>query len=468
VKRHWPTSRVLQAFFEQLEVCRKHDNEAKWLAKVRYIDTKTLKPHQLLVFTDFAASLNLVAGETANCATARHAVCDNFVALHSRRDVVVNVKNKTFVHSVCECDIWHFFGDSMSKGKKNDHVIHAACLDDVVRTYQETSNVAITEVIVWTDNCGGQYKCNQNFYKIATAADRLQGVEVKHRFAQKYCFKGVWDGAGMVVKHKIRSDEIACTGRYPDAITCYKELKVNIAEPKNKKDWDKWEQEKDPKILDKTDFVTSKRYFGFATEDKVEFKRLEKEGYSHIVFTDRVNIPTMDVIKGTQMLHSIAGDPSSKEVSTDGQHDSYSLIVGQMPCACQVCRGEITDQKCPYEHIRKERRIRVSEKVPRQQKEGGNVRQPPNPANEAMYDELGIKLRVDKVTVKELQAQLRERNLPFSGSKSTLAARLTLFFKRFDEHPGERPLATDYIRIDEEEDDSNKGDDLEDAVSNEE
>ena len=58
--------------------------------------------------------------------------------------------------------------------------------------------------------------------------------------------------------------------RYPDAITCYKELKVNIAEPKNKKDWDKWEQEKDPKILDKTDFVTSKRYFGFATEDKVE------------------------------------------------------------------------------------------------------------------------------------------------------------------------------------------------------
>ena len=110
----------------------------------------------------------------------------------------------------------------------------------------------------------------------------------------------------------------------------------------------------------------------------------------------------------------------------------------------------------------------MSEKVPRQQKEGGNVRQPPNPANEAMYDELGIKLRVDKVTVKELQAQLRERNLPFSGSKSTLAARLTLFFKRFDEHPGERPLATDYIRIDEEEDDSNKGDDLEDAVSNEE
>jgi hypothetical protein len=34
-----------------------------------------------------------------------------------------------------ECDVWHFFGDTISKGKKNDHVFHNACLEDIVKHY---------------------------------------------------------------------------------------------------------------------------------------------------------------------------------------------------------------------------------------------------------------------------------------------------------------------------------------------
>jgi hypothetical protein len=49
-------------------------------------------------------------------------------------------------------DVWHFFGGLLSKGKKNDHVFHNACLEEIVRYYQDgrkrANTAALTKVKV--------------------------------------------------------------------------------------------------------------------------------------------------------------------------------------------------------------------------------------------------------------------------------------------------------------------------------
>jgi hypothetical protein len=88
--------------------------------------------------------------------------------LCSKRAVTVSKDGKMVEHLVDECDIWHFFGESMSKGKKNAKFVADK-----------------------TDNCAGQYKCKQNFYKVGTFGERHDVVAQIHLFAQKYCFKGI-------------------------------------------------------------------------------------------------------------------------------------------------------------------------------------------------------------------------------------------------------------------------------------
>ena len=36
---------------------------------------------------------------------------------------------------VSDCDAWHFLGDTMSQGKKTDHISHNACLDYMASFY---------------------------------------------------------------------------------------------------------------------------------------------------------------------------------------------------------------------------------------------------------------------------------------------------------------------------------------------
>ena len=96
----------------------------------------------------------------------------------------------------------------MSKGKKNDHILHNAALDCLTGFHQDKfakeGKPAIKHVIGWSDNCPPQYKCSANFGKIASFSDRHPGVHFSHRFAEKYQFKGVWDAVGKVRKQLSR------------------------------------------------------------------------------------------------------------------------------------------------------------------------------------------------------------------------------------------------------------------------
>jgi hypothetical protein len=87
-------------------------------------------------------------------------------------------------------------------------VFHNVCLEDIVRYYQNQrkrdDKEPIKHIRIWTDNCAGQYKRRYNFLKVATFPERIEGVIVSHRFAQKHDFKGAWDAAGKIFKQLMR------------------------------------------------------------------------------------------------------------------------------------------------------------------------------------------------------------------------------------------------------------------------
>ncbi len=74
-------------------------------------------------------------------------------------------------------------------------------------------------VIVWTDNCPNQYKCQENFVHLFKIKELLD-VKIVHCFAVKDNFKGLWDGAGKAVKNflwRMEQEHI----RSPTAFDCF-------------------------------------------------------------------------------------------------------------------------------------------------------------------------------------------------------------------------------------------------------
>ena len=182
-----------------------------------------------VICTDFGATLDLGAVEKGNCSVDNHSVtCIFFVVSNWREVEYVNIKGNADKTITNDCDKWIFFGDTISKGKKNDHVFHNTCLDYVVDYYDGERERAGCEKIpmniLHTDNCAGQYKCRQNFLKLTTFTDRHPGTYAQHKFAQKFKFKGPWDATGKIVKEAIENCELQYK-RCANAIDCYNYLR---------------------------------------------------------------------------------------------------------------------------------------------------------------------------------------------------------------------------------------------------
>jgi hypothetical protein len=84
-----------------------------------------------------------------------------------------------------------------------------------------------------------------------------------------------------------------------------------------------------------------------------------------------------------------------------------------------------------------------------------------------LEESLRKKLGVEKLSVNNLRLALRERNIPHTGKKLELVRRLDFFFNKLEANPVAAPLATHYIRDDQDlsESDGEDGndDDPEDA-----
>ena len=114
--------------------------------------------------TDFGATLDLCASKKDNCSVDNHAILCIFFVLTNWRKVKYKIGENEYSETIInDCD--NFFGSTLSRGKKNDHVFHNACLSHLIkfyndeRTKQGKGKIPIN--IVHTDNCAPQYKYRQ-------------------------------------------------------------------------------------------------------------------------------------------------------------------------------------------------------------------------------------------------------------------------------------------------------------------
>jgi hypothetical protein len=214
----------------------------------------------------------------------------------------------------------------------------------------------------------------------------------------------MWDAAGKVVKEFIRNTELSRKqgkeGRFATALDCYLKLRNELAIIKSWQPWEKWEAVADPRILDKIPFKVSKRIFGFVTEIKKEYEEL-RNTYKHILFSNRLNVPTMERLHGTLKIHSAKGG-EPKNVVTNKWH----IQTAAMSCSCTSCRG-LTSEDCKWKHIRQEKEHWVSQKAKTKSR-------PKNIEHQATLEkyeeELKLTLETDKITVKILQVKLKLHN----------------------------------------------------------
>ena len=243
---------LMAALRKKIEAGIVHDFDKTWLSRTRHVDVRTFPKKTAVICTDFSAMLSLRPNRTKCAHVDRHAVLAIFYVLTNPRDVVL--ADGTTIR-VTDCDVWHIFGNAENKDTKNDHVFHHACLDYIIKYYIEEKNLDLDTIRLWTDNCTGQYKCRQNFYRLSKIPLGENSIKIaEHCFAQVYSFKGPWDAAGKVIKWFIRRLERMEKSRVEDAFQCYEHATVYFAEKlPSDTDWKKLEEELSMKLKDMLD-----------------------------------------------------------------------------------------------------------------------------------------------------------------------------------------------------------------------
>ena len=83
--------------------------------------------------------------------------------------------------------------------------MHNVSLDALIDFYKikfrQEFGVELRKVIVWTDNAPHQYRCRQNFIKVASCPERHPGIVIVHRLAVVDNFKGIHDAVGKDPAH---------------------------------------------------------------------------------------------------------------------------------------------------------------------------------------------------------------------------------------------------------------------------
>ena len=206
-----------------------------------------------------------------------------------------------------DVDVMHFIASTLTKGKKADHATHNTALDKVINIYKEKIP-GLNLVIVHTDNCPGQYRCRQNFLKIASVQERHPGIVIKHELAVVDNFKGKHDTVGGHVINRIRREELM-GNRTPTAV--YAAVNSILWVENEDFGWKSLEEARNPKILKKETGSMDSRKIFFICETEAEIEELETEHpelKDRVLWCDRRYI--MDTrgkkpIDGTTQLHEI-------------------------------------------------------------------------------------------------------------------------------------------------------------------
>lgn len=410
-----PVREVVSRLITKLNVLRQHQAQYEWRNHMRKLDLVMGDPDvHRAICTDFGATLDLGAMEKDNSSVNNHAVICIFFVLTNWRRVKFQRKTQGGIMlddetMINDCDRWIFFGDTMSKGKKNDHVFHNACQTYIINHYDEERKTdgkdTIPMNIVWTDNCPTQYKCRQHFLKVATASSNHNSKStIIHKFAQKFRFKGSWDATGKIVKQRILNNELKYD-RCANALDCYQKLSRDLTKDGSDVKAAKlleYELLNDERVTKNTTLTTRHTHIGFATESKDQYNLLvSNSANKHIVFTNRTEIPDMKAIEGTQQISSVQG---SGDMNLDGK---WPLTTAKLPCSCPRCREyPLSVDDCIYKKDRNVVKCFVKQIII------GEENDPNDP------------FEIRKLTCALLRIELSARHLPLTGLKPVLVARL--------------------------------------------
>jgi hypothetical protein len=120
------------------------------------------------------------------------------VVISRRRHIVLHNNNKERCY-INDFTFFQFLGETIKKGKKNDHVTAHANMGEVIRIMAihlfEKYGIIMVRATKWTANCPTQYKCKEGFNFIARYMI-IYGIDIAHNFSIKDNFKGTWDAAG--------------------------------------------------------------------------------------------------------------------------------------------------------------------------------------------------------------------------------------------------------------------------------
>lgn len=348
---------LITHFIDTTSLYVRHYGEIVWTRRQWKIQQRNLPRDTLIIQTDFAATPNLAANEKLNCATDSHAVIDNFVCLYGREDVTVTDKDNGDKETVVvfTVDVHHFLAETFSKGKKNDHAMHNACLDALIKHYksvwEERFGVPLRVVIVRTDNAPHQYRCRHTIMYVA-----MSDIIIMHYLAVPSQFKGTHDQVGKDLKWlitKLEADGI----RSPDAFTAF----VNCIEEGYEKrygdtEWKEYKDDGDVRLKNKGTFGMDTRTVWFAAESTQEQHDLE-EMYpkltGRIIVCDRGNkLDTHDgktAFVGTAQLRHFS--TAKHTMSADrliARPDEFPVKLSNLFCECVHCRLDHDNTQCAY------------------------------------------------------------------------------------------------------------------------
>jgi hypothetical protein len=172
---------------------------------------------------------------------------------------------------------------------------------------------------------------------------------------------------------------------------------------------------------ERTAWTIDDRIIGYATENKTEFKGIKNQ-LGHVIYTDRASaLDTTKVVEGTMSLHKVASVPVPPGNST-------MLCIAAMPCSCAPCR-QTGNTACKFVALHNERLVGVTREGPRSDPVP-NLIQLYRDRFAAIEEELRSRVLgfvLLSVSTDTLKGALKERNLPRSGRKFEMAARLLSF-----------------------------------------
>lgn len=331
VQKVLPVNKIMPQLKDALKTFMQHHVDLQLFRRMKDLDVETQSENALLIFTDFAAMSDYRANKTVCGSIDHHGVLQDFYVLSNPRDIEIIKDNGTIeVKKVRDCEVFYIFGGTEDRGKKHDWVFHTAGVDHIIGVYKKRG-LLIKYVRIYTDNCGGQYKCRQNFNNLSMIPVNYEFiVYAEHLFAPVHGFKGPWDAAGKVAKYlakRLEREGIRVKNAFDHflAMAAYL-LQVDII------DWELLEHLGAEFLLSLTPFTATKRHAVYATDQKDEFDRL-KEEHKDIIFIDRKNREIngdCEVFTGSEScFHVIANG-----ATTNGE---TQIEFREKFCFCQVC-----------------------------------------------------------------------------------------------------------------------------------